>query len=76
MLQIYERNHSFISLLLEIYGFVIYQLVEGVKEVYNNLENLHDDVDYDHLPFNVEKIKDHADNDVNWLLHYCVQLKI
>ena len=57
-------------------GLVIYQLAEAVKEVYYNLDNLYNDADYNYLPFNVEKIKDHADDDVNWLLHDCTEVKI
>ena len=70
------KETAHLSLLFESDGLVIYQLAEAVKEVYDNRDDLCNDAGYDYLPFNVEKIKDHADDDANWLLHYCVQVKI
>lgn len=55
---------------------VIYQVAEVVKDVYNHFDGLQNNVDYDHLPLNVDKIKVHADDDANWLLHNCVLVKI
>lgn len=45
------KETAHLSLLLESDGFLIYQLVEAVKEVYDNHDDLCNDVDFDHLPF-------------------------
>ena len=55
---------------------VIYQVAEVVKDVYNHFDGLQNNVDYDHLPLNVDKIKVHADDNANWSLHNCVLVKI
>ena len=70
------KETAHLSLLLESDGLVIYQLADAVKEVYDNLDDLRDAEDYDYLPFNIEKIKEYSDDDANWLLRDCVQVKI
>ena len=49
------KETAHLSLLLESDGLLIYQLVEAVKEVYDNHDDLCNNVDFDHLPCNVKK---------------------
>ena len=65
------KETAHLSLLLESDGLLIYQLVEAVKEVYDNHDDLCNNVDFDHLPCNVKKIKGHADDNANWFLQDC-----
>ena len=49
------KETAHLSLLLESDGLLIYQLVEAVKEVYDNHDDLCNNVDFDHLSCNVKK---------------------